>query len=379
MNWSKNLNSNQRRSAVNADEKYMRLAISLAERAAGMTSPNPIVGAVVVKSGRIVGKGYHKRCGLPHAEINALKEAGVRARGATIYVTLEPCNHFGRTPPCTDAIIGSGIKRVVIGSPDPNPVNNGSGIKRLRKKGIKVDTGVLRKDAMDINKPFVKFITKKLPYITVKVAQSLDGKIATKTGDSRWISSEGSRRFVHSLRAVSDAVMAGIGTVIKDDPLLTVRSFPAKRHPVRIVVDSDLSISPRAKILLDAEDKPVVIAVKKSISKKKAAKITRPGVRLLMVSTDKNGLDLNDLMRKLAGMNISNILVEGGGNLIAGLFEKGLVDRCLFFTAPIIIGGRNAVTSVEGDGVKTIRNAIRLKNMKSINMAGDILTEAEVA
>ncbi|MBI4975025.1 MAG: bifunctional diaminohydroxyphosphoribosylaminopyrimidine deaminase/5-amino-6-(5-phosphoribosylamino)uracil reductase RibD, partial [Candidatus Omnitrophica bacterium] len=215
------------------DERYMRIAIDLAKKAEGKVSPNPIVGAVIVRNGLVIGRGYHKGPGLPHAEINALRRAGSRAKGASLYISLEPCDHFGRTPPCTAAIIKSGIKKVVVGMKDPNPINNGRGIQKLRKAGIKVIVGVLKEEERSINKPYIKFITNKVPYVTVKVAQSLDGKIATKTGDSRWITQEDSRRYVHQLRSSVDAVMVGVNTVIKDDPLLISR-LPNVRQPMRI-------------------------------------------------------------------------------------------------------------------------------------------------
>lgn len=328
-----------------ADEKYMRIAIRLAKKAEGRTSPNPIVGAVIVKNNKIVGAGYHKKCGLPHAEINALLKAGKKTAGATMYVTLEPCDHYGRTPPCTDAIIRSGIKKVVVGMRDPNPVNNGRGIRKLRSNRIKVETGVLEKEAADINKPYIKFITTGLPYVTVKVAQSLDGKIATRTGSSKWISSEDSRRYVHDLRSKVDAVMVGANTVIKDDPSLLSRSSKG-RQPVRIIVAAKTKIPKKAKIFLDLDRSPVVI--------------------------------VKSMLEALSQEGVTNILVEGGGELIASLVEKKLVDRFLFFVAPKIIGGRDAKTAVEGLGISDIKEAIDFKNVTIKKFKKDILIEAEV-
>lgn len=321
----------------------MRLAIELAKKAEGKTSPNPAVGAVIVKNNKVIGKGYHKKAGLSHAEINALREAGQKAKGATLYVTLEPCGHYGRTPPCTDAIIKSGIKKVIIAMKDPNPINNGNGIKRLRGNGIKVEAGVLAKEAEAINKPYIKFITKGLPYITVKVAQSLDGKIATRTGDSKWISSEDSRRYVHELRGKVDAIMVGANTVLKDDPLLL--SKVSRKQPVRIIVGGKSGVPRDAKIFSSLDRSPVIV--------------------------------VKSLSEVLALKNITHILVEGGGELIASLVEKDLVDRFLIFIAPKIIGGRTAKTAVEGAGISYIRDASNFKIKSIRRFKKDILVEAE--
>ncbi|MCX5686723.1 MAG: bifunctional diaminohydroxyphosphoribosylaminopyrimidine deaminase/5-amino-6-(5-phosphoribosylamino)uracil reductase RibD [Candidatus Omnitrophica bacterium] len=345
---------------MNIDEKYMRVALDLAKKGKGFTSPNPMVGAVIVKNGRIVGKGYHKRCGSAHAEVNALKNAAKFAKGATIYVSLEPCGHFGRTPPCTDALVESGIKRTVIAMKDPNPANNGRGIKKLVKSGIRVKVGILKEEAARLNKPYIKFITKKMPYVTVKIAESLDGKIATRTGESRWITGDDSRRFVHDLRARSDAVMVGVNTVIKDDPLLLSRTSKG-RQPIRIIVDSHFRTPKNARIFSEVKRSPVIVA-----------------------TTKKNGpdpfsrVDLKALLKVLAKREIANILVEGGGELVASLVENRLVDKFLFFIAPKIIGGRLAKTAVEGTGVDRISRAIPLKFVKIKRFKEDILIEAEV-
>lgn len=342
---------------MNIDEKYMRQALNLARRAEGLTSPNPIVGAVIVKNGRVVGKGYHKACGLPHAEINALKTAGKKAGGAALYVTLEPCNHYGRTPPCTDAIIDSGIKRVIVGMKDPNPLNNGRGIKRLKRAGIWILTGILERESAALNAPFIKFITTGLPYVTVKMAQSLDGKIATASGQSRWITSEESRRYVHKLRGRVDAVMVGANTVIKDDPLLLSKA-KVKKQPARIIVGGESRIPRTARIFSRTDESPVIIATAEKSGKR---------------------VDLKYLLKILAKMGMINILVEGGGELAAGLVERNLADRFLFFIAPRIIGGRTAPTSVEGDGVLKLNRAPALKNISIKRFTDDILIEGEVS
>ena len=341
---------------MNTGNKYMALAIELAKRAEGMTSPNPVVGAVIVKNGKIAGRGYHKMAGLPHAEINAIRQAGAKAKGATLYITLEPCDHFGRTPPCTDAIIKSGIKRVFAAMRDPNPVNNGRGIRKLRMRGIKTSIGLLAGDVMAMNRPYIKFITRKIPFVTVKVAQSLDGKIATRTGDSKWISGDDSRRYVHELRRKADAVMVGANTVRRDDPLLLSRLSRGKQ-PVRVIVSGRSGISPGARVFSDPYKTPVIVVRPDGCSGKK--------------------VDLNKLLRELAKKGITNILVEGGGELIASLVEKKLVDRFLIFIAPKIIGGRDAKTAVEGSGVENIKDAFGLKNMSVKRFKEDILIEAE--
>lgn len=337
------------------DKKYMQLAIDLAKKGEGRTSPNPIVGAVIVKNHRIIGMGYHKKAGMPHAEVNALKAAGKAARGAALYVNLEPCDHFGRTPPCTDAIIKSGIKKVIIGMKDPNPLNNGRGIKKLKNRGIKVITRILEKEAKSINKPYIKFITKKMPYITVKVAQSLDGKIAAKTGDSKWISSEDSRRYVHRLRAGADAVMVGANTVLKDDPELLSR-VSVCRQPLRVIVDGRRRIPFSAKIFSNDQ---------------------YPAILASSICGGSKRTDLAALMKALAKRGIINIIVEGGGELIAGLIEKGMVDKLLIFIAPKVIGGRGAITAVEGTGCARVKDAVNFNIVNVRYFKKDILIEAE--
>ena len=337
------------------DEKYIKIALDLAKKAKGMTSPNPCVGAVIVKDGKVLGKGFHKFAGGPHAEICALRQAGKEAEGATMYVSLEPCSHFGRTPPCTDAVIRAGIKRVVVGMKDPNPVNNGKGLAKLKKAGISVSVGTLNGEARNLNKPFIKFMKTRMPYVTVKMAESLDGKIATKTGDSKWITGEDSRDYVHKLRAKVDAVMVGTNTAIKDDPTLLSRNSKG-RQPIRVIVDSARKVPFKAKIFSSADASPVCIAT------------TKHGGRV----------DLKDLLKRLGEMGIIHVLVEGGGELVAGLVEKRLVDEFLFFIAPKIIGGRNAVTSVEGEGIRKMSQAMVFKKMKIRKFKKDILIQAEV-
>lgn len=365
---------------MNNDKKYMQMAIKLAKKAEGKTSPNPLVGAVIVKNNRIIGIGYHKKAGMPHAEINALKLAGNNARGAALYVNLEPCDHFGKTPPCTNAIIRSGIKKVIIGMKDPNPLNNGRGIKKLKRYGIKVITRILEKEAESINRPYVKFITKKMPYITVKVAQSLDGKIATKTGDSKWISSEDSRRYVHKLRAGADAVMVGANTILRDDPELLSR-LSGSRQPIRVVVDGRRRIPPASRIFSNSKY-PVILASSVCGGNEalrpegRHSHSSRANPAPILLRRDKRA-GLVGLMRALAKQGITNIIVEGGWELIADLIEKRLVDKLLIFIAPKVIGGRDAITAVEGSGCARIKDTLNFNITAVRHFKKDILIEAE--
>ena len=358
-------------------ERYMRRAIELALRAEGQTSPNPLVGACVVKGGRIVGEGLHKMAGLPHAEVNALNAAGQKAKGASLYVTLEPCDHFGRTPPCTEAIIRSGIKEVIIAMRDPNPINNGRGIRRLKKSGIKTVQGVLEDKAKAMNRPYIKFITKGLPYVTLKLAESLDGKIATSRGDSKWITGEEARRRVQFLRGRVDAVMVGVNTIIKDDPRLTLRV--GKKKLTRIILDSRLRTPLDARIFADSERSPIVIAAAEGANQNKARALEKRGALVLSVKSRRDKVDIVQLLKILAEMGMMHILVEGGGELAASLIENGLADHLLFFIAPKIIGGRDAVTSVEGDGVDLVSGAVRVKGIKLRRFGEDILVEGDIA
>lgn len=339
------------------DEKYIKIALKLAGKAKGMTSPNPCVGALVVKDGRIVGMGYHRFAGGQHAEIYALRQAGKRASGATLYVSLEPCSHYGRTPPCTDSIISAGIKRIVAAIKDPNPKNNGKGLRMLRRNGIKTDVGILETEARRLNEDFIKYITKRMPFVSVKVAQTLDGKIATRTGDSKWITGQEARKFVHKLRSEVDAIMVGAGTVLKDDPLLTVRLKSRKvKQPLRIILSGRSKIPSEARILN-----------------------SRGGGAIIVRTKEKSGrVDIRSLLKELAKREITSVLIEGGGETIASAFEAGVVDKVYFFMAPKVIGGREALTSVEGKGIEKIGKAIRIKKTSFRKIGDDLLIEGYV-
>lgn len=351
-------------------EKFMKMALELAEKRAGFTSPNPVVGAVIVKNNKVISAANHCRAGLPHAEIEALKTAGEKARGAKLYVTLEPCVHFGKTPPCADAIIKSGIQEVIVAVKDPNPLNNGRGLRKLRRAGIKVSVGMLKEEAAYQNRAFFKFITQKMPYVIIKAAQSIDGKIATRVGDSKWITSGKSRRYVQKMRREVDAVLVGVKTIIKDNPRLTCRLNP-KKLLIKIVLDAELKTLPRAKIFQQA--KRVILVTKKGISADKK-EIYRGKAEFVEVNCDKKGrLDLPGALEKIAGYGVVSLMVEGGGETIASFLEKGLADEIFIFIAPKIIGGRLAPTAVEGEGAAKIKSAKCVKDFEATKIGRDLL------
>ncbi len=354
----------------------MDLALRLALKGRGKTSPNPMVGALVVKSGRIVGRGYHEKAGLPHAEVMALDDAGVKAKGAILYVTLEPCTHFGRTPPCVDKIIKSGIKKVIVGMIDPNPLNNGKGIHVLKAHKIKVEVGFLENKLNKLNEAFIKYITRKIPFVTVKVGESLDGKIATRTGDSKWITSDRSRAYAHRLRSNYDAIMVGVNTILRDNPRLD--AWFSRKQLIKIVVDSQLSIHEEADVFSRKSSVIIITLPVKSGQETENRKILAQKARILEVKEKTGQINLRDTLKKLAQLGITNILVEGGGTLIGGLFDEGLVDKVLFFISPKIIGGKEAISSVMGRGIARIDNAVKLKGIQLKRMGEDFLIEGYV-
>ena len=356
----------------------MRRALRLAKK--GRTSPNPMVGAVVVRGSEIVAEGFHPKAGEPHAEIFALNRAGDAAKGAVLYVTLEPCCHFGRTPPCTESIIEAGISKVVAAMADPNPKVAGKGFKRLQEAGIETEVGMLETEARRLNEAFVKYITTGLPFFRLKMASTLDGKIATHTGDSRWITGPAARKRVHQMRRDADAVLIGIGTLLKDDPELTVRHVSADTQPIRIIVDSSAK-TPLSARIFESPGK-IIIAVTKAADEIKRRKLEERGARILSLeSADTAGkyADLTDLARKLAKMGIINILVEGGGEITAGFIDAGLADAVSFFIAPKIIGGRNAPSPVEGTGLELMKNALNVEGVRTRRYGGDICIEGYLA
>jgi len=355
----------------------MKTAIALAGKGAGKVSPNPMVGCVIVKDGAIAGKGYHKYFGGPHAEINALKHAGKNALHADMYINLEPCSHHGKTPPCVHAVIESGIRRVFIGMVDPNPLVSGTGVKKLRNSGISVEIGILEKESKKLNESFIKFISKKIPFVILKTAATLDGKTATSTGDSKWITSEESRKQVHKIRAEVDAVMVGIGTVMADDPLLTVRLFKrGKRDPFRIVVDSNLRI-PLDRQVLQPEhaDRTIIATSPEQLSSAKARAVRDLGAELIGVPLNKGHVDLKKLIKLLGERNIASLMIEGGATLNAAALNSGIVDKIMFFYAPGIAGGDDSLGMVAGQGPKKIADATKVTNLTIRRIKNDFMVE----
>ena len=348
----------------------MHEALRIAANARGRTSPNPMVGAVIVKDGRIIAEGWHRQAGTPHAEVHALRMAGDLAKGSTLYVTLEPCSHFGRTPPCANAIVEAGIKKVVAAMSDPNPKVAGRGFQILRDADIEVEVGVCEEEARKLNEVFIKWVTTNKPFVTLKTAMSLDGKIATSTGQSKWITSDASRQRVHELRDTHDAIMVGIGTVLADNPSLTTRIDNGK-NPIRIIVDSNARIPLNSNVVTDKQAR-TIIAVTANAPTARLVSLNSAGAEVI-VAGEGEQIDLNILMNELARREIISVFVEGGGTLNFSLIEAGLVDIVCAFIAPKIIGGRNALTPVEGNGFENLSDAIKLKEITAEMIDNDIL------
>lgn len=353
------------------DERFMRRALDLAARAGARTAPNPLVGAVVVRGGRIVGEGYHRAFGRPHAEAEALRAAGARARGATLYVTLEPCSpHAKKTPPCAEAVVRAGVRRVVAAMKDPNPMVDGRGLALLRKAGLRVETGVLSREARALNAAFIKVHTRGLPYVAAKWAMTLDGKIATRTGDSRWISNEASRRWLRRFRDGFQAILVGSGTLLRDDP--TLRG--AKTRPARIILDSSARTPPGSVVARTAREQQTILAVSSAAPADRLRRLESAGVEILRLET----LDLRLVFEALAGAGIHSILVEGGGEVHASIFSAGLADEACVFVAPKVVGGREAKTPVEGPGLERMAEALQLREVRAERIGDDVLIRAKV-
>ena len=348
----------------------MQKALELAASAKGKVSPDPMVGAVLAKNHRIIATGFHEKFPSPHAEAWALDKAKEKARGATLYVNLEPCAHFGNNPPCTDYIIQSKIKRVVCAMPDPNPLVNGKGIARLRKAGIKVEVGLLEKEAKKLNEVFIKHITTGRPFVVLKCAMTLDGKIASRSGDSKWISSEKSRKFSHILRSQSDAIIVGINTILKDNPLLTTRKVKGK-NPLRIILDSRAQTPLKAKVILD-KSAPTIIAVSKAAPSNKVRALKKAGAQIVYTT------DLKKIIRELGASQINSVLIEGGGEVAFSALAQKIVDKIFFIVAPKIIGGREAKSPVEGKGLNKIAHSIKINKFKSRPCGQDIILEGYI-
>lgn len=361
------------------DRHYMEMALELAKKAMGRTSPNPMVGAVLVKNREVVGKGYHARAGTPHAEVMAIRDAGDKAKGAALYVTLEPCCHYGRTGPCTEAIIKAGIEKVVVAATDPNPLVAGKGIKRLREAGLDVVSGIMEEESLKLNEVFNKYITTKLPFVVAKVAMSLDGKIATKTGESQWITGPVAREKTHWLRDRYDAILVGVGTVIADNPSLTTR-LPGKngRDPVRIILDSNARTPPDCKMLRQDSPVPTYIVVSKDADPVKTRELEQAGARVIWMDANPSGINLHKLLKWLGDVQITSLLVEGGAGIHGSFFSEGLVDKVAWFIAPKVIGGRDAPGPVGGQGIERLANALALDNIEISRCGEDILVEGYV-
>ncbi len=356
------------------DEFYMKKALELAKCGKGRVNPNPMVGAVIVKNNKIIGQGYHMKYGQNHAEINALLSLNENPKGATMYVTLEPCSHFGKTPPCVDKIIESKISKVVIASTDPNPLVKGRGVEKLRQAGIKVVTGVLDKENRKLNEVFMKYIIKKEPFVVMKVAMSLDGKIATKTGDSKWISCEESRKNVHKLRDEVMGILVGVNTVIKDDPMLTCRLENGK-NPIRILVDTHLKTPISSKVVTTVDVARTIIVTTQKANKDDLNKFKDKGVEIVIANVRDNKVDLKDMLSKLGKLNIDSILLEGGATLNYSFIKDNLVDKIQVYVAMKLIGGKNAKTPIEGEGISNINDSLNIKNMTYKLVGEDILIE----
>lgn len=357
------------------DRRYMRRALELAARARGRTAPNPMVGAVVVSGGELVGEGWHRRAGEAHAEVNAFRAAGSAARGATLYVTLEPCCHWGRTPPCTDAVLASGVRRVVVAMPDPFPKVGGGGLRILREAGLEVEVGLLEAEARELNRAYLKAVQSGLPWVTLKMAVSLDGRIATRTGDSRWITGPAARRHVHRLRDWNDAVLTGIGTVRADDPELTARN-PGARNPLRVVVDARADTPLDSRLVRSARAVPTLLATGpgSDVSPYEAA-----GLAVERVPAPDGRIALEPLLRRLVQRDVHSVLCEAGGELAGSLLDGGLVDEVAWFIAPLVIGGRLAPAAVGGTGAARMADALRLQDVRTRRFGADLAIFGYVA
>lgn len=358
------------------DEQYMKKAIDLAKKGCGWVNPNPMVGSIIVKDGEIIGSGYHEKYGELHAERNAILSCEKSLIGATLYVTLEPCSHYGKTPPCTEAIIESGIKKVVIGMEDPNPLVEGKGIAVLKEHGIEVITGILEKECRDLNEVFLHYIVTRTPFVVMKYAMTLDGKIATHSGKSKWITGEAARQNVHQSRQTYSGIMVGINTVMVDDPMLTCR-LPGGKNPVRIICDTNLRTPMTSKIVKTAGDVPTYIATC-SRDQKKTEALRQAGCFVLETEKKNDQIDLKALMIRLGQENIDSILLEGGSTLNYSALSEGIVNKLQVYIAPKIFGGLGAKTPVGGIGIEDPENAFKFTNKKITMFEEDILLEYDV-
>lgn len=357
------------------DRHYMQMALELAASARGRTSPNPMVGAVVIKDENVIGRGCHLRAGTPHAEVHALNEAGDKAKGATLYVTLEPCCHHGRTGPCSEAVIKAGVSRVVVAMADPNPLVAGGGVKRLREAGIEVTLGVMEEEALELNEVFIKFITTRRPFVVAKAAMSLDGKIATRSGKSKWITGAEARAYGHQMRDWYDAILVGIGTVLADDPSLTARLPGGRgRDPVRIILDSQARTPVNARVLTQRSEAPTIIAVTSGAPPGRLEALRQAGAEVLAVNGGPR-IELAEMMKTLGEKEITSVLIEGGAGVHGSAIKAGIVDKAAWFIAPKIIGGREAPGPVGGQGVDDPSEAGELERLRVSHLGPDLYVE----
>jgi diaminohydroxyphosphoribosylaminopyrimidine deaminase/5-amino-6-(5-phosphoribosylamino)uracil reductase len=364
--------------AFDLDTTYMALALRLAAKGRGFTSPNPMVGAVVVSHGRIVGQGYHAQAGGPHAEVLALEQAGKRARGATLYVSLEPCSHIKkRTPPCVPLIVESGLRRVVVAMRDPNPRVSGRGISALRRAGLDVTVGRLRESAERLNEAYCHRTRTGRPFVILKAGMTLDGKIATASGESQWITGEAARRHAHRLRSQVDAVMVGIGTVLKDDPQLTARLPGRVRQPLRVIVDSAARIPLTARALLPSLRAGTVVATTDEAPKRRVVRLHELGTNVLILPAQNGRVPLRALLTELGRLSVTSLMIEGGGELNASALREGLVDRVVFYVAPRLLGGHNAKNVIGGRSLRRLAEAVPVEELRVRRIGGDLLVEGE--
>ncbi|WP_456299456.1 bifunctional diaminohydroxyphosphoribosylaminopyrimidine deaminase/5-amino-6-(5-phosphoribosylamino)uracil reductase RibD [Paraclostridium sordellii] len=359
------------------DKHYMKIALDLAKLGKGKVNPNPLVGAVIVKDKKIIAKGYHEKYGEDHAEVNAFKNAKENVAGATMYVTLEPCSHYGKTPPCVDKIIDNKISRVVIGMMDPNKLVLGQGIKKLQDAGIEVEVGVLEEECKKLNEVFIKYIKNEKPFVVLKAAMSLDGKISTASGESKWITGNKSRSEVHKLRNDLSAIMVGVDTVIIDNPYLTCRIVDG-RNPIRIIIDSKLRIPKDSNVLENTNDIKTIIATTEKAPKEKIDYLENLGVWVIKTKSTDEKVNLKELMIKLGELKIDSILLEGGSTLNYSALEVGIVDKVLVYIAPKIIGGVNSKTPVGGNGIEQLKDAFKIKDLNISMVSEDVLIQGYI-
>ncbi|MGG7146326.1 bifunctional diaminohydroxyphosphoribosylaminopyrimidine deaminase/5-amino-6-(5-phosphoribosylamino)uracil reductase RibD [Clostridium butyricum] len=359
------------------DEFYMKRALELAVKGIGMVNPNPMVGAVIVKDNKVIGEGFHEKYGHAHAERNAVKNAVEDIEGATVYVTLEPCAHYGKTPPCVDLLIEKKVRKVVIGMLDPNPLVAGKSIKKLKENNIEVKVGVKEKECRELNEVFIKYITTKKPFVIMKAGISIDGKIATSSGESKWITSERSRLHSHELRNRMSGIMVGINTVLSDDPSLTYRGEHKGKDPLRIIIDSTLKVPFESKVIKYNNNNTIVACVENTDLIKKE-KLEKMGVKIIETKSKKGKVDLQEVVEKLGKEKIDSILLEGGGTLNFSALKEGIVDKVRFYIAPKIIGGENSKNSVSGQGFYNLDDCVNLKDMSYEQMGNEIVVEGYI-